>query len=528
MAPRTEHHTPAATLPKPVGSAWERWVAVAGGPLRAKVVVLLACVLGLESADIGSVGSIAGKLEHALHLSNTQLGLLAATPSVCAALATLPMGVLTDRTKRVRLLWITMLGWTVAQAASGLAGSFEMLLLTRIALGAATAAATPAVASLVGDLFPAAERARIWGLILSGELIGAAFGYVVAGESTTLASGSWRGAFFVLALPSLCAALALRRWLHEPARGGSNCLPDRSAGSASGEEAAAPARHGARSGAGQTEAQEKVEQQHVSPRPRAVLDSDPERMSLWQATRYVLRVPTNVVLILASALGYFYFTGVATFGLVFFEERYHVAHGTATLLLALLGLGGLVGVVAGGRLSDRWLHRGAINSRIIVGGVSYTLAAVLFLPGLLTATVAVSLPFFILAGVAFGARNPPLDAARLDIVHHRLWGRAEAVRTLLRQTMTATAPIVFGALADRLAPPGSLGASSNAHGFGANANAQGLRLAFLILLVTLAAGGILTFIGTRTFPRDVATALASEAAVGEPASEGGGRLRQAA
>jgi predicted MFS family arabinose efflux permease len=85
----------------------EWWSNLAGGPVRAKVVLLLACVLGLEQADLGTMGAIGGKLEHALSLSNTQFGLLAAIPAICAGLATLPMGVLVDRQARVRLLWIT-------------------------------------------------------------------------------------------------------------------------------------------------------------------------------------------------------------------------------------------------------------------------------------------------------------------------------------------------------------------------------------------------------------------------------------
>jgi MFS family permease len=103
----------------------------AGGPIRTRVVFVLACVLGLDNADLGSVGAIAGKLEHALSLSNTELGLLAATPSICAALMTVPMGVLADRTSRARLLWMTMLAWSAAEALSGFSGSYVMLLPVR-------------------------------------------------------------------------------------------------------------------------------------------------------------------------------------------------------------------------------------------------------------------------------------------------------------------------------------------------------------------------------------------------------------
>ena len=71
-------------------------------------------------ADLGSVGAVAAKLERALSLTNTELGLLAAAPAICSALLTVPMGVLVDRANRVRLLWITMLAWSAAQALSGL------------------------------------------------------------------------------------------------------------------------------------------------------------------------------------------------------------------------------------------------------------------------------------------------------------------------------------------------------------------------------------------------------------------------
>jgi sugar phosphate permease len=334
---------------------------------------------------------------------------------------------------------------------------------------------------------------------------------MIAGEAATFGSESWRYAFYVLAVPSLVGAIALRGGLPEPARGGRGCLRRGATKFITAVDPPDPSASPVSDVHRPSAAQETVEEQHVAAAPSRVLHHDPEGMGVWQAARYILRIPTNVVLIIASALGYFYFTAVTTFGLVYFEERYHLAHGTATLLVALLGVGGLVGVVLSGRIADSWLHRGNVNSRIIVGALSFAVAALLFLPGLLTGRLAIALPLFILAAAAFGARNLPLDAARLDIMHHGLWGRAEAVRTLLRRTMTATAPVLFGVLADQLGPPGVHTAPGGARGFGANANAYGLRLAFLILLITLALGGALTLLATRTYARDAATALASEA-----------------
>ena len=45
------------------------------------------------------------------------------------------------------------------------------------------------------------------------------------------------------------------------------------------------------------------------------------------------------------------------------------------------------------------------------------------------------------------AANPPLDAARLDIMPAGLWGRAESTRTFIRSVTQALAPLVFGGLA---------------------------------------------------------------------------------
>jgi MFS family permease len=464
----------------------------AHGAARRKILFLLACLLALDSADVSMIGAIAGKLEDALRLSNTELGLLASAPSLFSALATIPIGVLTDRVSRVRLLSISVFAWSLAMAASGLTGSFMMLLVTRLGLGIATATSGPTVSSLVGDYFSSRERGRVYGLILSGELVGAGVGFVVSGEIATVLT--WRAAFFVLALPTLVLAIVLWRSLPEPARGRREVE-----------------RHE------NTLAQRTVDEQNVPPQEELVLHRDPARMSLWQATRYVLKVRTNVILIVASALGYFYFTGVQTFGLVFFRGRYGLSQGTATLLLALLGVGAIVGVVAGGRLADRLLEAGRVNGRVVVGGVSYVLAAVLFLPALLGHSLAFSLPLYLAAGIAFAARNPALDAARLDVMHHRLWGRAEAIRTLLRRVIVATAPVLFGFLADELSA--SRAHHTTQHGFGATASASGLHAAFLLLLVSLLASGLLTFRARRTYPRDVATAVASEEATADAPSE---------
>jgi MFS family permease len=503
--------------PQPIKRARRRLEQASGGPARTRVVLILALVLALDTADISMIGAIAGKIETGLRIGNTELGLLAALPSLMVAFGTIPVGLATDRVKRVPLLTGGVIFWSLAEAASAAPSSFVALLLVRLAVGAGTAPAGPTLSSVLGDYFPASDRARIYGMILAGELIGAGFGFLVAGEVATVAS--WRWSFVALAVPGAWIAWLLHRRLPEPARGGASRLEV-------GAQELVPAAAGAggAGGTGGEEPEEKfeasaaqleAEEEHIPPHEELVLHEDPRGMSLASATRYVLLVRTNVILIVASALGYFYFTGVETFATVFVGTRYGLPHGTAVLIVVAIGVAALIGVIAGGWLADRLLARGHLEARIDLGALGFVGAAALFLPALILQPLGAAMPFYLAAGVLFALRNPTLDAARLDVMHHRLWGRAEAVRTVLRRLMTAAAPIAFGAMATALGS--GAGRLTGVHGFGASASSHGLWLTFLILLVMLLSGGVLTVLARRTYPRDVATAVASEEETCPPA-----------
>jgi predicted MFS family arabinose efflux permease len=106
-----------------------------GGPTRARVILVLAAVLSLQSADLGTVGAVAPELKRALGISNTQIGLLATVVLVTGAIATIPFGMLTDRVNRPRLLSAAVALWAAAMVASAVAPTFGFLLLTRVGLG---------------------------------------------------------------------------------------------------------------------------------------------------------------------------------------------------------------------------------------------------------------------------------------------------------------------------------------------------------------------------------------------------------
>ncbi len=476
-----------------------------GGRERTRVIVVLACVLALSSADAATVGAAAAPLRSALHIGNTDIGLLVTVSSLVAAAASVPFGIIADKWRRTWVLAIAILGWGVAMLWSATAPNFHSLLLSRLVLGGVTAAAGPVIASLVGDYFEGSERGRIYSYILTGELAGAGIGFAVTGDIAAL---SWRAAFVLLAVPAFALAWYVFR-LPEPVRGGSAPLrrdtkaadPDQISELVNPtpdvrQAVADPA-------AGATDAQRLAADRGIGPEAELVLGPELESMNFIAAAKAVLRIRTNVILIIASACGYFYLSGIETFGTEFVRQQYNVDQVVANGLLLLIGLGAVVGTLLAGGLSDRLLRAGFLNSRILVAAIAAIGSTILFIPPLAAHSVASALPYLIFAALLLSAQNPPIDAARLDIMPAQLWGRAEAVRTVLRSLAQSLAPVLFGFSSD--------------HIFGGGRH--GLQWTFSFMLVTMAASGFILLRALRTYPRDVATAAASEAAQASAAAQ---------
>lgn len=475
--------------------------AAAGGPARFYVSLLLGAVYGLDAADKAALSAIAGSIEKAFNVGNLGFGLLIAAVSFTGAAFTLPLGVLVDRVNRRRILLVAVAMWTVAMAVSGTSSSFTYLLVTRLFLGGVTAAASPTIASLVGDFFPPQARGRIYGVVLSSELVGTGVGFFIAGEVSSFFD--WRWALYLMALPSALAFWLIWRFLPEPARGGQSWIrfgqtempDDKSATghpeTASRQREAAP--EAAPAGGGSTaQTREIVRRAGIQPRRDLILHEDPMEWSLWHAMSYMLRIPTYALLVIASSLGYYFFAGARTFGMIYLTHHYHMTRSTVTALAVVVGIGGLAGLFLGAKIVERLLARGWVPARIVVPGTSLFIAAVLIGPAIWIANPIAGTALFALGTAALAGANPPIDAARLDIVPFRLWGRGESGRMALRGLLEGGAPLLFGALSDW---------------FGGGTS--GLEWTFLIMLIPVLVASSLAIPARRTYPRDVATADAS-------------------
>ena len=421
-----------------------------GGPARARVITLLACVLALNSADTSTIGAVAPQLKVALGINNAQIGLLSSVTLLVGAVFVIPFGLFVDRAKRVPMLSLSIVLWSVASLASAFAGSYSTLLLTRLLMGAVTATAGPAIASLTGDYFPSRERGRIYAYILGGEIAGTAVGFTISGSVASAIS--WRVAFVLLAIPGFFLARELWRTVPEPRRGGQSRLEPgvvdlHAAVHGDGDEWSWRDRRGAAQDRGSRARGGAQARRQTRPasgpatrpggdahrRGGALHPHDPdERAADRQLCARLL------LLRRARDLPRPVRRGATTTS----------ARPTTMLALLLLVIASVIGTLVSGRITDAMVRRGAVEARMWVPAVCYMAATVVFIPGVLGHSVTPALWFDIAGAALLSAANPPLDAARLDIVPAALWGRAESTRTVARSLAQALAPIVFGLMAD--------------------------------------------------------------------------------
>jgi predicted MFS family arabinose efflux permease len=466
-----------------------------GGKEGVKVIILLAGIFSLYSSDLATVSATASYLKNYFHINNTQIGILVAIVAFSGSFFTLPFGVLVDWVNRKNILLITISLWSVASIVSGTATSFTFLVATRFFLGVVIASASPAIASLTGDFFPAVERARIYGYILSGELIGAGMGFLISSEIASVLG--WRWPFYIMGILSAMYVFLLWRYFPEPLRGGKSWIFNLQEESSSKESATSS--QGNRKADKQErktseelkKIRESIEASGIKPRKKLILNNDPAKESLWWAIKYVVKIPTFLLLVIASSLVFFFYSGVRAFIMVYLPKHYHVSSSTISELAIVIGIGAILGIILGGYLSKWLFNWGWYNARVIIPGVSIFISIFFFGYGLWTSGVILGVLCLTIAFFFTGAANPSIDAARLDIIHPRLWGRAESIRMALRSFGEGSAPIIFGLIAD------SLGGLET-----------GLKWTYLIMLIPLALACLLVIPAYYTYPVDVLTAAA--------------------
>lgn len=151
------------------------------------------------------------------HLNSTQIGLLASVLSITWAGSTLLFGALSDRWGRRVVLIPAIFALSVLSWVSGLAQSFDQLLLIRALMGVAAGPCWSIIAAVVEESSHPTRRGRNVGFVVSAAaLVGLAAAPVLATQIA--AYSNWRWAFFVSGIPGFLIGFFIWKFVKEPER----------------------------------------------------------------------------------------------------------------------------------------------------------------------------------------------------------------------------------------------------------------------------------------------------------------------
>ncbi|MBX3452076.1 MAG: MFS transporter [Planctomycetaceae bacterium] len=255
-----------------------------------------------------------------------QMGLVQSAWYWSYALMQLPGGWVSDRLGSRRALNIFCLAWSFATLCAGFATGFASLIVIWGLMGAMQAGAFPAAAKAIGDSFSDRERARASGLLAAGMAIGGAIAPMLSGVllqwlvpvEAELNVPAWRLLLGLYCLPGIAWVV-----LHHVS------LP-------------------------------KNAERQASSKPAVWRDGD------------LFRLVTNRSMWLLCSQQFFRAAGMVfflTWFPAFLQETRGVAVTQSGILTTIAGIGGVVGSLTGGFVSD-WLYAKTGNARLSRQGLA--------------------------------------------------------------------------------------------------------------------------------------------------------------
>ncbi len=185
---------------------------------RAYVLFILVVVYTFNFIDRQIVGILAVPIKADLGLTDTQLGLMGGLAFALFYTGLgIPVAMLADRFSRTWIMTAALTIWSAMTAASGLATNFWQLFAARLGVGVGEAGGVAPAYSLISDYFPPGQRARALSVYSFGIPIGSAIGIVFGGIIASLIN--WRYAFFIVGLAGIIIAPIFRMTIKEPPRG---------------------------------------------------------------------------------------------------------------------------------------------------------------------------------------------------------------------------------------------------------------------------------------------------------------------
>ena len=277
-------------------------------------VALLAAAAFFSGAALRVCDALLPRLASDFALTSGAAGQVIIGFAIAYGLMQLVFGPLGDRYGKARLMCVALFGCAAASLASAFAAGFATLVVTRIAWGMAAAGIIPLAMAWIGDAVPYDRRQPALARFLTGMLSGMIAGQLAGGLFADSDAG-WRGAFLTLSAGYLAvAALMVAR---------------------------------------------------IRNAPQAPASTPPGGPGFALQLRAVLQVPWSRVVLASAFTEGVFLLGPMSYLPAYLHQRYQVTLTTASALLALYAVGGLVYALTARPIVRRFGER----RMALVGGV---------------------------------------------------------------------------------------------------------------------------------------------------------------
>ena len=315
-------------------------------PTRSRMVVAfwLCSMAAILYLDRICWAKAAPSIKAEFDLTNTQLAYLAMAFQVAYGLFEIPTGRWGELIGARRVLTRITIWWSIFTAMTGAGFGFVSLFVVRFLFGVGEAGAYPNAARVLTRWFPANERGRVQGIMLSVSLFGGAIAPTLA--AVLIDAVGWRWTFVLFGSLGCIWAAGFWTWFRD--------TPDTHSRVNSAEL------NLIRSG-GST----------VAP---TTYEAVPWRNVLMNPGIFIL----SLIIMCSSFNSYFYFTWFSSY----LESAHGIGNTKSGLLTSLALFGAAVGVLLGGVISDR-MTRGSSkvvrNRRVFCSCAFFASAVTLFL-----------------------------------------------------------------------------------------------------------------------------------------------------
>jgi MFS family permease len=183
------------------------------------LLLLLGLSFGVAFFDRNAAGILVPYIEKDLELTNTQIGFIGSGLAITWALGAYFIARWSDaRGVRKPFLLAFLLIFSICSFLSGLAGSFPVLLISRMIMGAVEGPFLPVCLAIM--MMESSEHRRGINAGIMQNFFAALLGQSLAPlVLVPLAEAfGWRSAFYVAGIPGLLCALAVLLWVREPTK----------------------------------------------------------------------------------------------------------------------------------------------------------------------------------------------------------------------------------------------------------------------------------------------------------------------